>query len=206
VTSAAVDPRVGHTDDLLDRRQSGECGGPERRGGRRPRARHRPRHHGAPEGHHLPPARAVDPPGRAPRGVEEGSPRAESPLARLPEDRLGPRPGGDCCSETGSGPSRGPCNSRVRPDVSKERTGVRRTDGRGARVRRRRSLGCGTGLPRAFKQRLDSIAVGDLLRAVVADPAAREDLPALARMLGHRVQSVEEAPDGRLVINVERVK
>jgi TusA-related sulfurtransferase len=67
-------------------------------------------------------------------------------------------------------------------------------------------LGCGTGLPRAFKQRLDSIAVGDLLRAVVADPAAREDLPALARMLGHRVQSVEEAPDGRLVINVERVK
>ncbi len=67
-------------------------------------------------------------------------------------------------------------------------------------------LGCGTGLPRAFAQRIASIAVGDLLRTVVRDPSAREDLPALARMLGHRLQSVEEGPDGRLVISVERVK
>lgn len=67
-------------------------------------------------------------------------------------------------------------------------------------------LGCGTGLPREFAQRLRSIAVGDLLRAIVADESAREDLPALARMLGHRVQSIEEAADGRLVITVERVK
>jgi TusA-related sulfurtransferase len=67
-------------------------------------------------------------------------------------------------------------------------------------------LGCGTGLPREFANRLRSIEVGDVLRAVVADESAREDLPALARMLGHRVQSLEEAPDGRLVITVERVK
>ncbi len=67
-------------------------------------------------------------------------------------------------------------------------------------------LGCGSGLPRLFAQRIASIAVGDLLRTVVRDPSAREDLPALARMLGHRLQSVEEAPDGRLVISVERVR
>ena len=67
-------------------------------------------------------------------------------------------------------------------------------------------LGCGTGLPRAFAERMRSIAVGDVLRAPVKDAAAREDLPALARMLGHRGQSVEDAPDGRLVITVERGK
>lgn len=67
-------------------------------------------------------------------------------------------------------------------------------------------LGCGTGLPRVFADRMKSLAVGDVLRSVVSDSAAREDLPALARMLGHRVQAVEDAPDGRLVITVERVK
>lgn len=67
-------------------------------------------------------------------------------------------------------------------------------------------LGCGTGLPREFLARIRAIPVGDVLRTVVADPAAREDLPALARMLGHSVQSIETASDGRLVINVERVK
>ncbi|HVL27472.1 MAG TPA: sulfurtransferase TusA family protein [Acidimicrobiales bacterium] len=67
-------------------------------------------------------------------------------------------------------------------------------------------LGCGTGLPRAFADRIRSIPVGDVLRTVVSDSAAREDLPALARMMGHRVQAIEDAPDGRLVITVERAK
>lgn len=67
-------------------------------------------------------------------------------------------------------------------------------------------LGCGTGLPRAFRLRLEAIPVGDVLRTLVADPAAREDLPALARMLGHTVRSLEQVADGRLSINVERAK
>ena len=41
--------------------------------------------------------------------------------------------------------------------------------------------------------------------AVVArDPAAKEDLPSLARMLGHKVSSVEALGDGRVVITVKR--
>lgn len=67
-------------------------------------------------------------------------------------------------------------------------------------------LGCGTGLPRQFAEHMKALAVGDVLRTVVADEAAREDLPALARMLGHHVQAIEDAPDGRLVITVERRK
>ncbi len=67
-------------------------------------------------------------------------------------------------------------------------------------------LGCGTGLPREFLNQIRAIPVGDHLRATVSDPAGREDLPALARMLGHSVVSVETADDGRLLITVERVK
>ncbi len=67
-------------------------------------------------------------------------------------------------------------------------------------------LGCGTGLPREFLSQIRAIPVGDHLRAVVSDPAAREDLPALARMLGQSVISLETANDGRLLITVERLK
>lgn len=67
-------------------------------------------------------------------------------------------------------------------------------------------LGCGTGLPKAFLNNLRAIPVGAVLRTIVSDPAAREDLPSLARMLGHSVQSIEAAADGRLVITVERKK
>jgi TusA-related sulfurtransferase len=67
-------------------------------------------------------------------------------------------------------------------------------------------LGCGTGLPREFLNQIRSIPVGDRLRAIVSDPAAREDLPALARMVGQSVISLETTDDGRLQITVERVK
>lgn len=67
-------------------------------------------------------------------------------------------------------------------------------------------LGCGTGLPREFLNQVRAIPVGDRLCSLVRDPAGREDLPALARMLGHSVVSVETAEDGRLMITVERKK
>lgn len=66
-------------------------------------------------------------------------------------------------------------------------------------------LGCGSGLAGEVRRRLASIAVGDRLRVVARDPSAREDLPALARLLGHRVVAVEEQPDGT-TITLERTR
>jgi TusA-related sulfurtransferase len=65
-------------------------------------------------------------------------------------------------------------------------------------------LGCGTGLPREFRARLGQIPVGHQLEVVTRDPAAREDLPSLARMLGHRVVAMDSGPDGEITIRVER--
>lgn len=67
-------------------------------------------------------------------------------------------------------------------------------------------LGCGTGLPREFRARIGQIPVGHLLQVVTRDAASREDLPALARMLGHRVHSVDSASGGDVTIIVERTK
>jgi len=67
-------------------------------------------------------------------------------------------------------------------------------------------LGCGSGLPREFRTRVSQIPVGHVLEVVTSEPAAREDLPSLARMLGHQVQAVETGTDGRLRIRVERTR
>jgi TusA-related sulfurtransferase len=66
------------------------------------------------------------------------------------------------------------------------------------------ALGCGDGLPREFRRRIATVPVGDVLQVTAHDPSAREDLPALARMLGHDVLSNEETDDGSLVLTVER--
>jgi TusA-related sulfurtransferase len=66
------------------------------------------------------------------------------------------------------------------------------------------TLGCGDGLAAAFRAQLHQIPVGDSLVVVARDPAAREDLPSLARLLGNRVVSVETYDDGHLEITVER--
>ena len=67
-------------------------------------------------------------------------------------------------------------------------------------------LGCGTGLPREFRVRLERIPVGDVLEVVTRDPSAREDLPSLARLLGHRVDAVEPGTGSTIVIRVERTR
>lgn len=66
------------------------------------------------------------------------------------------------------------------------------------------TLGCADGLAGAFRAQLDQIPVGDSLVVVAQDPAAREDLPSLARLLGNRVVSVATHDDGRLEMTVER--
>jgi TusA-related sulfurtransferase len=68
------------------------------------------------------------------------------------------------------------------------------------------SMGCAEGLAQEFRQRIADVPVGTLLEVVVRDPAAKEDLPSLARMLGQQVRSIESTEDGRQIITVERRK
>ncbi len=65
-------------------------------------------------------------------------------------------------------------------------------------------LGCADGLASEFRRRMGAIPVGDVLMVTARDPAAKEDLPSLARMMGHAVRSIETPDDGRLLITVER--
>ena len=66
-------------------------------------------------------------------------------------------------------------------------------------------LGCSDGLAAWFRHQLRAIPPGDTLRAVVRDPAAREELPALARLMGHTCTSVEAHHD-HFDITVEKKK
>ena len=66
------------------------------------------------------------------------------------------------------------------------------------------SLGCADGLAGEFRRRVQQIPVGDVLVVSTRDPAAKEDLPPLARMMGHVVRSIEAPGDGRLLVSVER--
>jgi len=68
------------------------------------------------------------------------------------------------------------------------------------------TMGCADGLSGEFSRRIKSIAVGDVLTVVARDPAAKEDLPPLARMMGQQVLSVDQNDDGSLSITVERVR
>jgi len=65
-------------------------------------------------------------------------------------------------------------------------------------------LGCADGLAGEFRRRIGAIPVCDVLVVTTRDPAAKEDLPPLARMMGHEVRSIETPGDGRLLVTVER--
>jgi TusA-related sulfurtransferase len=66
------------------------------------------------------------------------------------------------------------------------------------------TLSCADGLAQEFRRRILAIPQGDVLEVQTSDPAAKEDLPPLARMMGHKIVSVEPSDDGRLLIMVER--
>jgi TusA-related sulfurtransferase len=68
------------------------------------------------------------------------------------------------------------------------------------------AMGCADGLAQEFRHRIAEVPIGGSLEVVVSDPAAKEDLPSLARMLGQRITSTEAHDDGRLTITVERQK
>ncbi len=65
-------------------------------------------------------------------------------------------------------------------------------------------LGCGSGLPQEFRRQISALPVGGILETAARDPTAKEDLPALARLLGHQVLSVTRSPDGRTIVVVKR--
>ena len=67
-------------------------------------------------------------------------------------------------------------------------------------------MGCADGLAQEFRRRMAEVPLGGSLEVVVSDPAAKEDLPSLARLLGQLVTSTEAHDDGRLTITVERQK
>jgi TusA-related sulfurtransferase len=68
------------------------------------------------------------------------------------------------------------------------------------------AMGCADGLAQEFRRRMAEVPIGGSLEVVVTDPAAKEDLPSLARLLGQRIKSTEAHDDGRLTITVERQK
>lgn len=65
-------------------------------------------------------------------------------------------------------------------------------------------LGCGSGLPQEFRRQVGALPVGGILETTARDPAAKEDLPALARLLGHEVLSVTTSQDGQTIVVVRR--
>jgi len=65
-------------------------------------------------------------------------------------------------------------------------------------------LGCGSGLPQAFRQEIGTVPVGAVLEVRTRDPSAKEDLPSLARLLGHRVLRIENSPEGGTILAVQR--
>jgi len=67
-------------------------------------------------------------------------------------------------------------------------------------------MGCADGLAQEFRRQMANVSIGGSLEVVVSDPAAKEDLPSLARLLGQRITSTEAHDDGRLTITVERQK
>ena len=68
------------------------------------------------------------------------------------------------------------------------------------------AMGCADGLAQEFRQQLADVPVGAFLEVVVRDPAAKEDLSSLARLLGQQIRSIDSTADGRQIITVERKK
>lgn len=66
--------------------------------------------------------------------------------------------------------------------------------------------GCGEGLHMEFRRRLQTLEVGELIEVTMRDPSAKEDLPPLVRMMGHRIRSTEELGDGSMKLIVERAR
>lgn len=86
--------------------------------------------------------------------------------------------------------------SGFRPIRTEEPRGMHRYDAG--------DLGCADGLAGEFRRQMQHIPLGDVLVVTTRDPAAKEDLPSLARLMGHVVRSIQAPGDGRLLVSVQR--
>ena len=68
------------------------------------------------------------------------------------------------------------------------------------------ALGCTDGFTSEFRRRIRAIDVGHHLRVIARDPSAKEDLPSMARLMGHRVLDTVDLDDGSTCFTVERVR
>jgi TusA-related sulfurtransferase len=66
-------------------------------------------------------------------------------------------------------------------------------------------MGCRE-VPMEFRRNMQTLEVGESVEFRMRDPSAKEDTPSLARMMGHRILSEEELPDGSLSVVVERAR
>jgi TusA-related sulfurtransferase len=66
-------------------------------------------------------------------------------------------------------------------------------------------MGCRE-VPMEFRRSMQALEVGESIEFRMRDPAAKEDTPSLARMMGHRILSEEEMDDGSLSVVVERAR
>ncbi len=53
---------------------------------------------------------------------------------------------------------------------------------------------------------MQAVGLGDIVEFVVFDPSAKEDLPSLARMMGHRILWTEAGEGGAMIVSVERAR
>jgi TusA-related sulfurtransferase len=67
------------------------------------------------------------------------------------------------------------------------------------------AMGCND-VPMEFRRNMQALELGAAIEFVVRDPSAKEDLPPLARMMGHRIISEEARDDGALSIVIERAR
>jgi TusA-related sulfurtransferase len=63
-----------------------------------------------------------------------------------------------------------------------------------------------THVPMEFRRTMQGIDVGEVIEFRMRDPSAKEDLPPLARMMGHRVLVEQERDGGVLSVVVERAR
>ena len=66
-------------------------------------------------------------------------------------------------------------------------------------------MGCDV-LPMVFRRSMQAVAVGDVVEFRLFDPSAKEDLPSLARMMGHKIVRSEPGDDGALIVSIERAR
>ncbi len=68
------------------------------------------------------------------------------------------------------------------------------------------TLGCTDGFTAELRRRIRAIDVGHHLRVIARDPSAKEDLPSMTRLMGHRLVEAVDLDDGSACFTVERAR